>query len=170
MKKQNLILIGLSGSGKSTLGHALATHLGWEFVDTDHTIEELSQTTIPELFLQGEPYFRNWEFEAISSLENLTNTIISTGGGVVTEPRTMARLAEMGTIIHIERSIEEILQTDDLTGRPLLAGNAEEKLRQLEEKRRSLYEKYREHRIHNSGEINQILLELEQLVDKIQAQ
>ena len=170
MKKQNLILIGLSGSGKSTLGHALAKHLGWEFVDTDHIIEEISQTTIPELFLQGEAYFRNWEFEAISSLENLTRTIISTGGGVVTEPRTMARLAEMGTIIHIERSIEEILRTDDLTNRPLLAGNAEEKLRKLEENRRSLYEKYREYRIHNNGEIQQIILELEQLVDKIQAQ
>ena len=85
MKKQNLILIGLSGSGKSTLGHARAKHLGWKFVDTDHTIEELSQTTIPELFLQGEPYFRNWEFEAISSLENLTHTIISTGGGASME-------------------------------------------------------------------------------------
>lgn len=168
MKKQNLILIGLSGSGKSTLGHALAKHLGWKFVDTDPIIEEINQTTIPELFLQGEPYFRNLEFEAISSLENLTHTIIATGGGVVTEPRTMARLAEMGTIIHIERSIEEILQTDDLTDRPLLAGNAEEKLRKLEKNRRSLYEKYREHRIHNNGEIQQIILELEQLVNKIQ--
>ena len=56
-----LSLIGMPGSGKTTLGRLVARELGWDFVDMDDAIQDMAGRTIPELFSQGEPVFRQWE-------------------------------------------------------------------------------------------------------------
>jgi shikimate kinase len=50
MSRQNIILTGFMGSGKTTVGNLLAKQLGYDFVDTDHLIEERVGMTVQELF------------------------------------------------------------------------------------------------------------------------
>ena len=40
----------MMGAGKSTVGKALAKHLSWEFIDTDHLIEQQTGVSIPVIF------------------------------------------------------------------------------------------------------------------------
>ena len=49
----NIILIGFMGSGKSTIGRRLAKLLEYDFIDTDHLIEEDQGCSIDEIFKYG---------------------------------------------------------------------------------------------------------------------
>ena len=54
------------GAGKTSIGRALATLLGWSFVDLDQEIEFKQKATIREIFqLHGEIQFREIETEAL---------------------------------------------------------------------------------------------------------
>jgi shikimate kinase len=82
--KPNLIFfIGFMGCGKTTWSRKLANHLGYEFVDLDHLLEEKIGMTIAEYFpLYGEEAFRKQESELLKNTTFAHNTIISTGGGL----------------------------------------------------------------------------------------
>ncbi|NDC16259.1 MAG: shikimate kinase, partial [Synechococcaceae bacterium WB9_2_170] len=55
----NLYLVGMMGSGKSTVGPALATALGYRFIDADAVISQAAGCPIPEIFSRdGEAGFR----------------------------------------------------------------------------------------------------------------
>ena len=66
-----LSLIGMPGSGKTTLGRLVARELGWDFVDMDDAIQDMAGRTIPELFSQGEPVFRQWEARVCARLSSV---------------------------------------------------------------------------------------------------
>jgi len=85
---KNIILTGLTGCGKTEVGKILAQIIGWGFLDTDELIEK-SKHKSPSKIIQtkGLPYFRNCEFEAISSLHFLQNHVISLGGGALCEKK-----------------------------------------------------------------------------------
>ena len=62
----NLALIGFMGTGKSSVGRLVATHLQFEFVDTDDLIEKRAGKFITEIFAQaGEPAFRGLERQLV---------------------------------------------------------------------------------------------------------
>jgi shikimate kinase len=50
---QRVFLIGLMGSGKSTAGRALASRLGWAYVDNDEAIAAATGRTVVELAADG---------------------------------------------------------------------------------------------------------------------
>ncbi|RXH57026.1 shikimate kinase [Granulicella sibirica] len=80
---RRILLTGFMGAGKSTVGRALATRLGWAFLDLDHHIEQRTQATIPSLFADlGEPKFRRIESTALASALCMSNIVIALGGGV----------------------------------------------------------------------------------------
>ncbi len=111
MSQKNIILTGFMGTGKSTLGRRLALELGYRFIDTDTEIESRVGRTIAELFQeQGEQIFRQREEELVRELARQQGLVISTGGGLVMNPRNVTALQASGQIICLTASPEEILE------------------------------------------------------------
>lgn len=154
--KENIVLIGMSGAGKTTIGMAMSYKLKMTFVDMDAFIEKKYDMSISEMFEKfGEEYFRNLETETAKYLsENYKNTIISTGGGVVMRPENMEYLKSTGTIVYLNRTVENILSTLNAEKRPLLKSNPE-KLYEMRKARHPLYQKYADICIMNSGEFQE---------------
>lgn len=75
------------GAGKTTVGRALAKRLGWDFVDSDHEIQERTGVSIPTVFeIEGEPGFRRREAAVVADLMQRDRIVLATGGGAVLEP------------------------------------------------------------------------------------
>lgn len=153
---KNIVLIGMPGCGKTTLGQLLSKHLGIKFIDVDCYVEQSTNKTIPELFEKGEEHFRRCESEAIKELSKEKGIIISTGGGVIKNPDNMAALKKNGTIIFIDRPIEDILTDPTLSNRPLLKGGVH-KIYDLLNERYDLYKKYCDFRIVDDKSIEDAL-------------
>ena len=100
----NIVLIGFMGTGKSTVGKRLAKSLGWEFIDTDVAIEELTGLSVADLFrLHGETRFRSEEALLVKRLSEQKGYIIATGGGTVLNPENWRYLAQHGVLVHCMR-------------------------------------------------------------------
>ena len=116
-EKQNLVLIGMPGCGKSTIGKAVAEILGKEFIDSDNEIIKKEGITIPEIFeFKGEKGFREIESRVIAELSLKQGAVIATGGGAILNKRNVDLLKGNGTVVFIDRPLEQLVTTDD---RPL---------------------------------------------------
>ena len=151
------------GSGKSAVGKALARKLQYDFIDMDILIERQSGKTISELFTISESYFRSWEATICKSIQNKSKCIISTGGGIVTQPDLMESIQNIGHLIFLEASVETIYnRVKHHSHRPLL--NTEKPLETIFEllnKRKNLYKNYA------SYTINVDTLSIQEISDKI---
>jgi shikimate kinase len=142
MKKKNIILIGFMGTGKTVTGRILAERTGMELVDMDSLIEARQGKTIPEIFAQdGEAGFRRLERDLVQELSKRSGLIISTGGGVVTNPDNLSDFAESGLLVCLTASPETIFQRlEKDTTRPLLSGDKKEQIETLLKRRQPLYD------------------------------
>jgi shikimate kinase len=155
-EKTNIVLIGMPGCGKTTIGKLLAEKLTKKFVDVDAYIEETQKRTIPEIFTQGENYFRDIESQAVKNVAKLESHVISTGGGVIKRRENIDALKESGIIIFIDRPIETIASDVDTENRPLLK-DKKEALFALYKERYPLYKEYCDFRVENTKAIDTIL-------------
>jgi XRE family transcriptional regulator, aerobic/anaerobic benzoate catabolism transcriptional regulator len=89
-----IALVGLRGAGKSTLGRMLAQHLGWPFIELDRRVEEDYGASIPDLIeMAGTATFRRQERSALERVvAEHDAAIITTAGGIVSNPETYALL------------------------------------------------------------------------------
>ena len=152
MNPHNIILVGFMGTGKTTIGRLLAEQTGMPLVDMDAQIEKYAEKSINDIFAQdGEPHFRALEREMTQRLSARSGQVISTGGGIVLNPDNISDYEESGLVVCLLASAEEILDRvkHDNT-RPLLAGDKQEQIIQLLEKRRPLYESI-SHKIDTTG-------------------
>jgi len=143
--KKIVYLIGFMGSGKSTAGKKLASSLGWEFVDLDKKIEEITQLTIQEIFAEkGEDYFRNLESEMLQSLNSQSDTVVSAGGGTPCFGDNMDFMLDTGVTIYLKLTPGQLRSR--LAGskqeRPLLKGLDDEAILEFIKERLSLREKW----------------------------
>lgn len=156
----NIVLIGMPGSGKTTLGLIIAEMLQLDFYDIDQYIEKKENKKISEIFLLGEPHFRQIESDAIREVSRKKPVVIATGGGAVTRAINIVELQQKGTIFYIERSLEKIIESTDMSARPLLADNVK-RIYTLYKQRKHLYETQCHHQITNNLSLesaaNQIL-------------
>jgi shikimate kinase len=139
---KNIILIGFMGTGKSTVGKSLAAELGWEFVDTDAKIEEMAGKSIPRLFSEdGEERFRDLESEALRLVTSGQRQVIATGGGVVLRPANRQLMLENGLVVALQADADTIIgRVRGDANRPLLAGDAAEKVHRLMRERAGAYD------------------------------
>ncbi|WP_310489273.1 shikimate kinase [Chamaesiphon sp. VAR_69_metabat_338] len=137
----NIYLIGMMGCGKSTIGPLLAAKLGYSFLDTDTTIEQLVSQSISELFTAiGEPEFRKVETQVLAEVSAHIRLVVSTGGGIAIARENWNHLHQ-GLVIWLDPSIDilvERLQGD--TSRPILASSdLRTKLEGILAERRHMY-------------------------------
>ena len=140
---ENIILIGMPGCGKSTIGKLLGEKLGKTFVDADTELVKTYGTEIPDIFAsEGEAGFREKETAVLEALGKRAGLVIATGGGCVTRKENYPLLHQNGTVFWIQRDLD-LLPRD---GRPLSQSN---KLTDLYQARKPLYEAFSDHTIGN---------------------
>lgn len=142
MSNQSIVLVGMMGAGKSTVGKALAKHLSWEFTDTDHLIEHQTGVNIPVIFeIEGEAGFRRRESTALAGFLGKECQIIATGGGIVLAPENREVLRQLGSVVYLSASANELYQRTRMDkNRPLLQGpNPRKKIEELLLARAPLY-------------------------------
>ncbi len=153
-KMSNIVLIGMPGCGKSTLGKKIAQITNKEFIDTDEKIVEKTGMSIPEIFEKhGEKYFREIESEIASQTGKLSGKVIATGGGIVTIDENLYTLKQNGIIYYITRELSSL----DTNGRPLSKNL--ETLKQMEQIRKPMYEKFADKIINNNAPIDKFEFE-----------
>jgi shikimate kinase len=143
--KDNIILIGFMGVGKGTVARALVKKSDYFAIDTDDLIESLENKKIKKIFKQeGEPYFRALERKcALWCENNISNTIISTGGGFYKQEN----IKKIGKVVYLQSTFDKILEglynapnaKQKLKKRPLLQNL--DKARELYYQRVKEYEK-----------------------------
>jgi len=108
-RAQRIALVGLRGAGKSTLGRLLAQHLGWRFIELDRRIEEAYGASIPDLIeMAGTATFRRHERSALERLiTEREAAVITTAGGIVSNPDTYALLLRRAHTVWIKARPEE---------------------------------------------------------------
>ncbi|MCQ2501120.1 MAG: shikimate kinase [Lachnospiraceae bacterium] len=142
MNKKNITLIGMPGAGKSTVGIVLAKILGMEFLDSDLLIQRREKKLLWQIIEeQGLDGFNRVEEEVNASIE-AEHTIIATGGSAVYSEKAMRHLKEIGMVVYLKVSCEELKKRlGDLKNRGVSMKEGQT-LEDLYEERRPLYEKY----------------------------
>lgn len=155
--KNHIILIGMPGCGKTSFGRDLAKKLNLDLYDTDECIEQKQGKSIPDIFhIEGEEKFREYETETLKELLKKPAAVISTGGGIIKSEENREIMESSGTVIFIDRPIEDIFTDVDTESRPLL-DDSKEKLHSLYKERYSLYTQTAKYRVLNKGDYYEIL-------------
>ena len=103
-----IYLIGPMGSGKSKIGKLLASALNFSLVDIDKDIEKKFKKSIVEIFeVEGEESFRAKESIFLKELSSESNTIISTGGGVIEKTINREILKNEKLVVFLSASVEK---------------------------------------------------------------
>jgi shikimate kinase len=139
-----IILVGMMGAGKTTIGKLLSNKLGYDFVDLDKIIEEKSGVKINTIFeIEGEPGFREREFQVLSDSIEKEKVIISTGGGIVTNEKSRTHLIKHNAlVIYLKANLKTLfsrLKNDN--SRPILnVDNKEQVIERILREREPLYQ------------------------------
>ena len=124
---KNIVLIGSMGSGKTTVGRRLAHELNRDFFETDHEIIDKTGVTIDHIFdIEGEQGFRERESKILENLCQMSNIILATGGGIVILPKNRKILKNVGLVVYLSSSIDQLLRrTAKSKTRPLLENSTD---------------------------------------------
>lgn len=122
---RNVVLIGMPGCGKTSAGRKLARMIGRPFVDLDDSFTVDYSISPAECIVQrGEDSFRELESQTAARYGARSGLIIASGGGIVTRQRNYDLLHQNGTIVFLNRPLEELSSE----GRPLSQSKGIQKL------------------------------------------
>lgn len=139
-KMVNLVFVGLPLSGKTKYATLFSTRLDKDLVDTDESIERLTQKKITDIFEnEGESSFRKVESSLVDSIYKSSNLVISTGGGMIINDTLMMKLKQNGVVIFLDKDPQKIASLS-IRDRPLIKSPSD--LLALASIRTPLYNKY----------------------------
>ena len=120
---KRIVFCGFRGTGKTEIGKIVAEKTGLPFLDTDALIEQQTGRSIPDIFHEdGEERFREVERKVIAGLPQ-AGAVISTGGGVVTDPANMMHLRKDSIMVLLHADIDTIEVRLTKKPRPPLTGD-----------------------------------------------
>ncbi len=101
----------MRGVGKSTWGLFLAEKLGRLYFDTDQILCANYGQKISEIYRRlGEGAFREKELEILKSLQGVSESIISVGGGAVVTAKGRQVLQTLGDLICLHLEKDKLLE------------------------------------------------------------
>ena len=110
MSHRNVVLIGMPGSGKSTIGVLLAKNLSCQFLDSDLVIQEKIGSRLQDYIDKyGSAAFDEMEDQVNAGID-VENTVIATGGSAVYGENAMRHFKEIGTVVYLRVSFEDLLE------------------------------------------------------------
>ena len=141
--KKNLILIGMMGSGKSTIGSLVSKKLNIKFIDVDSVLENDSKMKIVEIFeKKGENFFRNLEENITLKLLNLTNNVISLGGGAFINEKIRKEVLKNNFSFWLNCTTQTLLnRIKNNKKRPIAVNLSNDELTELIAERAKIYSK-----------------------------
>jgi shikimate dehydrogenase len=142
----NIYLYGAPGSGKSTYAKRLAAEKDMPLVDLDAEIERADGRRISDIFAQdGEAVFRVKERAALEEVSKTHGQIVALGGGALLDPECRRIAESTGRVVFIECPEEALMRRVAASNeRPLLAGDATDRMRRLLAARRDHYASFAE--------------------------
>lgn len=149
---KNIVLIGMMGAAKTTTGKCIAERLNRPFFDSDLVYTAMYRESISDTFAKhGEEEFRRRETEVCKKLGGLDGAVIACGGGVVMREENMTALAQNAVIFQLTASPEAIYERVSRNdNRPLLKNGGIEKVKEIMQARKPLYDKYAHYTVDNS--------------------
>jgi shikimate kinase len=164
-----IILIGFMGAGKTSTGKDLAKLLRFDFLDTDHWIEEKNKKNINQIFKDdGENFFRSEEKEAIDWIRNHHKSVISIGGGLWMDEKNRNQLLSLGWCVWLKVSPETAWKRVKLhlEQRPLLAQAKDPlvEIKSMMEKRNPVYQSAHSHFLTDDKDSKQVADEILKLL------
>jgi shikimate kinase len=139
---ERILLIGMMGVGKTTVGRALATRLGWTYLDSDEQVLAATGQTVKEISTDDGPEtLHRFEDEAlVVALARPTSCVIGVAGGALLVESNRTLLKREPHVVWLQATLETLAERIGMTGtRPYFDGDPEATLSDLYEVRRSLY-------------------------------
>ena len=162
---KHLYLIGMQGCGKSSLGKRTAKETGVPFADTAALVAGSAGGTVNDFFARyGEEAFRRAETRVLAELTRAKPMIISTGGGSVMNPENRHIMRSWGTIVLIDRPLEDILGDIKLDRRPDLRPGGLEEVERVYRERIPIYRALADVTLRNDQGYHMALYILSRLV------
>ena len=120
--KKTVVMVGMMGAGKTAVGTALARLLKVPFRDSDEEISKAANRSIAEIFERdGEPFFRDREYEVIGRLLRSEPAVLSTGGGAFLATRNRDQIGLSGVSVWLRADLDLLWnRVRHKTTRPLL--------------------------------------------------
>lgn len=139
---ERVFLYGPPGAGKSSLGRQLAQDLSFQFFDLDDLIQAQTGMSVEEIFaVEGESGFRQHESQALAQVVGEERCVISLGGGALLKQDNRQLVEAHGQVLCLSAPWPVLLSrlSASPNPRPLIAGDAREKLEKLMQSRASHY-------------------------------
>ena len=139
-RQRHVYLIGIMGCGKSTVGRFLAEQMHTLFIDLDEWIVKQQGCSVSEIFEnKGETHWRELEGQGLRTLSQRRQPIVmATGGGIVLRAENIRRMRQTGVVVWLDRPLDEIIESIDISKRPLLK-DGRDRLTAIFEQRKERY-------------------------------
>jgi shikimate kinase len=137
-----ILLIGMMGVGKSTVGRALASRLGWIYLDSDEQVLVATGRSVKEISLEDGPEtLHAFEDEAlVTALQSPTSVVIAVAGGALLAESNRALLKGEQHVVWLRASIDTLAERIGTKGdRPHFDDDPLATIAGLYEVRRPLY-------------------------------
>ncbi|NOY08617.1 MAG: shikimate kinase [Spirochaetes bacterium] len=108
---RRISLIGFMGSGKTTVARLLGLKIGYKYIDLDSLIEQRAGRPVREIFkVEGEKIFRTYESQALMTLQEQNDIVISTGGGAPIQENNRRFFTDLSFTVFLYVSFDEMLK------------------------------------------------------------